>query len=143
MVACGVGREAGRVQYEDLLALAGRAERLTALPVGYRPLRSRPLDEPLPGSTGSDRCFEIGTPGRATARAAGGVGARVLHTYPLVMVVAAMVPLLGVHAFMRNRRLESVIGRMPLWLFALIWAALLFFIIITQGSGDAFIYFQF
>ena len=44
---------------------------------------------------------------------------------------------------LRNRRIERVIGGMPLWLLALTWGALLFLIIITQGSGDAFIYFQF
>jgi alginate O-acetyltransferase complex protein AlgI len=73
----------------------------------------------------------------------GEVGARVLHTYPMTMVIGAMLPLLTVHMLMRDRKLHQVIGAMPLWLFALGWGALLVLIIITQGSGDAFIYFQF
>jgi alginate O-acetyltransferase complex protein AlgI len=51
--------------------------------------------------------------------------------------------MLVVHWTMRNRSVEDVVARSPAWLLATVWAAMLFAIIITQGSGDAFIYFQF
>ena len=44
---------------------------------------------------------------------------------------------------MRNRTLESVIARMHPVVIAGLWTLLLFAIIIEQGKGDAFIYFQF
>jgi len=47
------------------------------------------------------------------------------------------------HAFMRNRTLESVLATVPPPLLAGGWAMLAFAIVIEQGSGNAFIYFQF
>jgi hypothetical protein len=44
---------------------------------------------------------------------------------------------------MRNRDLEQVVSRTPWWLTGVACAAMLFAVIITQGSGTAFIYFQF
>jgi alginate O-acetyltransferase complex protein AlgI len=44
---------------------------------------------------------------------------------------------------MRDRTLESVVARVPPWLLGTVWAALLWMIIVTQGSADSFIYFQF
>jgi alginate O-acetyltransferase complex protein AlgI len=67
----------------------------------------------------------------------------VLSTYLAVVVVVVTVGILAVHWFMRNRRLADVVAKTPWWLLGLIWAGLLFAIVITQGSGDAFIYFQF
>jgi hypothetical protein len=51
--------------------------------------------------------------------------------------------ILVVHGFMRNRRLEQVVASAPWWLVGSVWAAMLFLILISQGSGHAFIYFQF
>jgi len=61
------------------------------------------------------------------------------------MIEAALVTLLMllVHWRMRNRTLESVVAKLSWWAVGFIWACMLFLIIITQGSGDAFIYFQF
>jgi alginate O-acetyltransferase complex protein AlgI len=67
----------------------------------------------------------------------------VLSTYLVTVVVAVTVGILVVHGFMRNRRLEQVVANAPWWLVGSVWAAMLFFILIAQGSGDAFIYFQF
>jgi hypothetical protein len=39
--------------------------------------------------------------------------------------------------------LEDVVARTPWWVTALACAAMLFAVTITQGSGEAFIYFQF
>ena len=48
-----------------------------------------------------------------------------------------------IHGRMREKRLEDVVARTPWWVTALVVAAMLFATIITQGSNDAFIYFQF
>ena len=61
------------------------------------------------------------------------------------MIEAALVTLLMllVHWRMRNTVLEHVVAKLSWWAVGFIWACMLFLIIITQGSGDAFIYFQF
>jgi alginate O-acetyltransferase complex protein AlgI len=67
----------------------------------------------------------------------------VLSSYLVAVVVAVTVGILVVHGFMRNRRLEQVVASAPWWLVGSVWAAMLFLILISQGSGHAFIYFQF
>jgi alginate O-acetyltransferase complex protein AlgI len=44
---------------------------------------------------------------------------------------------------MRKRSLEEVVARTPWWVTGLVGAAMLFAVIVSQGSGEAFIYFQF
>jgi alginate O-acetyltransferase complex protein AlgI len=44
---------------------------------------------------------------------------------------------------MRGRTLESVVTRAPPAAVSLVWALMAFAIVIAQGSGNAFIYFQF
>jgi alginate O-acetyltransferase complex protein AlgI len=44
---------------------------------------------------------------------------------------------------MRDKTLEDVITRSSPRLVAAVWACMAFAIIITQGRGNAFIYFQF
>jgi hypothetical protein len=44
---------------------------------------------------------------------------------------------------MRSRTLESVVARAPAAAVSMVWALMAFAIIIAQGSGSAFIYFQF
>jgi alginate O-acetyltransferase complex protein AlgI len=44
---------------------------------------------------------------------------------------------------MRARTLESVVARAPALMVCTLWALLLFAIVIAQGEGSAFIYFQF
>ena len=61
----------------------------------------------------------------------------------LVTVIAIVGGILITHALMRRRTLESVVARAPAALLAIVWAALAFAIVIAQGSGNAFIYFQF
>jgi alginate O-acetyltransferase complex protein AlgI len=51
--------------------------------------------------------------------------------------------ILIVHWLMRDRTIENVVERIPWWLTALVWAGMAWAIIATQGSGSAFIYFQF
>jgi D-alanyl-lipoteichoic acid acyltransferase DltB (MBOAT superfamily) len=67
----------------------------------------------------------------------------VLPTIRIIEVIVVTVSLVGIHWFMRERSLEDVAQRAPTWLLGFIWGAMLFAIITTQGTGDAFIYFQF
>jgi alginate O-acetyltransferase complex protein AlgI len=61
-----------------------------------------------------------------------------------VIIVAVVIPvMLLVHWLMRERELEAVVTSLPWWATATAWAGMLFTIVATQGSGDAFIYFQF
>ena len=70
-------------------------------------------------------------------------GAAVLPTIHVLLAGVGIVVLLIVQFLMRDRSLESVAARTPRWLYGVTWAALLFLLIITQGGGGSFIYFQF
>jgi alginate O-acetyltransferase complex protein AlgI len=61
----------------------------------------------------------------------------------LLIVAAIIGALVGAHWLMRTHTLESVLARAPAVLLVGVWAALAFAIIIEQGAGNAFIYFQF
>jgi alginate O-acetyltransferase complex protein AlgI len=69
--------------------------------------------------------------------------ASVLPTVWVLEVVICMLALLSAHWYMRNKELEQVVSRASPALTAGTWACLAFAVIITQGRGDAFIYFQF
>ena len=65
---------------------------------------------------------------------------------PTIYIIKASVIVAGivtVHWLMRKRELEDVVTRAPWWLTGFICAAMLIAVIIAQGSGEAFIYFQF
>ena len=70
-------------------------------------------------------------------------GELVLGSFLVIVVSVVTIAMLLVHWTMRDRRLEEVVARTPWWLTACVLAGMIFSIIITQGSGDAFIYFQF
>ena len=74
----------------------------------------------------------------ANARATPLLAAAYLITTSLI--VAGIV---SAHAYMRNRTLEHVVARTHPAAIALVWSAMAFAVIIEQGSGGAFIYFQF
>ncbi len=67
----------------------------------------------------------------------------ILPTVHLVMVTVIVSGIVCAHWLMRNRTLESVVSRTPAMLLSTIWALMLFAIVIAQGEGNAFIYFQF
>jgi D-alanyl-lipoteichoic acid acyltransferase DltB (MBOAT superfamily) len=69
--------------------------------------------------------------------------AAVLPTVQILETVVCIVGLLAVQWYMRDRTLEHVVTQSPPLLVATAWACMAFVIIITQGRGDAFIYFQF
>jgi alginate O-acetyltransferase complex protein AlgI len=65
---------------------------------------------------------------------------------PTIFMIKAGVIVAGiviVQWLMRKRELEDVVSRTPWWVTGLVTAAMLFAVIIAQGSGEAFIYFQF
>jgi D-alanyl-lipoteichoic acid acyltransferase DltB (MBOAT superfamily) len=70
-------------------------------------------------------------------------GAVVLPRILMIQTVVTIGIMLACHWYMRNRKLDQVIGSMPAWLTGVCWGALVFLIVITQGGNDAFIYFQF
>ena len=72
-----------------------------------------------------------------------GEAAPILPTMFVVKVVVIVTAIVSTQWLMRNRTLEDVVAKTPWWLTAVICAAMLFMVTITQGSGQAFIYFQF
>ena len=67
----------------------------------------------------------------------------ILTTLAIVKVVTVMGGLIGVHVLMRDRSLEDVMTRMSGAMVTVLWTAMLIAIVLMQGGGDAFIYFQF
>ena len=67
----------------------------------------------------------------------------ILATSNLFFVIVIISGLVFSHWQMRERTLESVIARTPAILLAGVWALMGFAIVIAQGAGNAFIYFQF
>jgi alginate O-acetyltransferase complex protein AlgI len=70
-------------------------------------------------------------------------GVAVLPLVDVVIVSTIIAGLVATHWWMRQRTLESVIARTPAPLLIAVWACLAFAVVIEQGSGNAFIYFQF
>ncbi len=67
----------------------------------------------------------------------------ILKTTTILKVVLTMTALIGTHIALRERRLEDVVKTAPAALIGVVWASMLALIILTQGGGGAFIYFQF
>jgi alginate O-acetyltransferase complex protein AlgI len=61
----------------------------------------------------------------------------------LLPVAAIVTGLVFAHWQLRNRTLESLVARVPATSIAAVWALMAFSIVIAQGEGNAFIYFQF
>ncbi len=72
-----------------------------------------------------------------------GAAGPILPTFDLLVVAGIVSAMVLIHWLMRARTLEAVIARAPAVLVSGVWALLLFAIIIVQGVGSAFIYFQF
>ena len=72
-----------------------------------------------------------------------GSAAPILPTAHLLLAALIVVGIVFAHWQLRNRTLESVIARAPAATIAMTWALMAFTIVIAQGDGNAFIYFQF
>ena len=66
-----------------------------------------------------------------------------LPTLWIIQVVGTIVAIVAIHWRMRDTSIERVVEKTPSWLIGVALAIMLFLIIITQGSGNEFIYFQF
>ena len=69
--------------------------------------------------------------------------APVLSSVNVAQVVLVTSALIATHIVLRDRRLEDAASVLPAPLLTLAWSGMLFAIVLTQGGGDAFIYFQF
>src|SRR5882762_2817014 len=72
-----------------------------------------------------------------------GAAKPILDTVFLVVVPLVVTGIVVSHWLMRKRTLESVLARAHPALVAAAWGLMIFVIIISQGAGNAFIYFQF
>lgn len=75
-----------------------------------------------------------------------GANAKALPILPaidLIVVAVIMGGIVAAHWLMRARTLESMLARVPAPVLSVVWACLAFAIVIEQGRGNAFIYFQF
>lgn len=69
--------------------------------------------------------------------------AAVLPTVKILETAVCLAGLLSAQLYMRDRSLEDVVTQASPRLVTAAWACMAFAIIITQGAGSAFIYFQF
>ncbi len=69
--------------------------------------------------------------------------AAVLPSVRALEVTVGIAGLLAAHWAMRERSLEELVSRTPWPAIATAWAGMLITVVLTQGSGDSFIYFQF
>ncbi len=91
------------------------------------------------------RAHDFGAAARMLAGMFGlsGEAPAVLPTIYMIKAAVIVAGIVTVQWLMRKRELEDVVARTPWWLTGLVCAVMLFAVIIAQGSGEAFIYFQF
>ncbi len=70
-------------------------------------------------------------------------GAKVLPTTDIALVLAVFGGIVVAHWLLRHSSHEELVHETPWWGVAIIWAVMLVAVILTQGGGNAFIYFQF
>jgi alginate O-acetyltransferase complex protein AlgI len=70
-------------------------------------------------------------------------GDAILATRELLQIGAVTAGMMAMHWVMRNDTFETAVMRLPRWAVTGIWAFMACAIILTQGSSNAFIYFQF
>lgn len=70
-------------------------------------------------------------------------GLLLLEYFDLLKVFILTALLFFTHWYMRRHTVKMVAGNLPVWLFATGWAIMVFLLMIAQGSGEQFIYFQF
>src|SRR6202795_1713068 len=70
-------------------------------------------------------------------------GDAILSTRELLQIGSVTAGLIAMHWVMRDNTFETAVMRLPPWTVAAIGSAMVCAIIVTQGSSNAFIYFQF
>lgn len=70
-------------------------------------------------------------------------GENIIETFDVLKVLSVVTVMFLCHWFMRNSSMKEVSLKTSSWVMGVIWGILLFLIVIAQGSGEQFIYFQF
>ena len=70
-------------------------------------------------------------------------GEKLLGYFDIIKVMIISVILFLVHWFMRRNTVKSVSTNLNPYAFGVVWAIMIFLLLIAQGSGEQFIYFQF
>jgi alginate O-acetyltransferase complex protein AlgI len=70
-------------------------------------------------------------------------GEKILQNFDIIKVSVVVSLLFLSHWIMKNTSLKEVSLKTPAWALGVVWSVMLFLIIIAQGSGEQFIYFQF
>jgi len=70
-------------------------------------------------------------------------GEKILQTFDIIKILVVVSILFLCHWFMRNTSMKEVSTKIAPWVLGVVWAILFFLIVIAQGSGEQFIYFQF
>jgi hypothetical protein len=70
-------------------------------------------------------------------------GDAILSTRELLQIGSVTAGVIVMHWAMRDNTFETAVMRLPHWAIAAIGSAMICAIILTQGSSNAFIYFQF
>jgi D-alanyl-lipoteichoic acid acyltransferase DltB (MBOAT superfamily) len=91
------------------------------------------------------RASDFGTASRLVAAMLGTIarGEAILPTREILQVGLVTTGLLVAHWLLRETSIETVVSKMPRELLVGIWTLMVCGIILTQGNGNAFIYFQF
>jgi alginate O-acetyltransferase complex protein AlgI len=72
-----------------------------------------------------------------------GDGEKILGYFDIIKVMVISLILFLTHWYMRRNTVKSVSTNLNPYVFGVFWAILVFLILIAQGSGEQFIYFQF
>jgi len=70
-------------------------------------------------------------------------GIMILEYFDLLKVFILVGALFLTHFYMRHHTVKMVSENVPNWIFSTFWAIMIFLLVIAQGSGEQFIYFQF
>ncbi len=70
-------------------------------------------------------------------------GAEILPNFQIAQVLTLIGLLFVTHWLMRNTSVKEVASKTSPGLLGIVWAAMIFLILIAQGTGEQFIYFQF
>ena len=70
-------------------------------------------------------------------------GILLLEYFDLLKVFILVGLLFLTHFYMRHHTIKMVSESVPKWFFSFVWVVMIFLLVIAQGSGEQFIYFQF
>lgn len=70
-------------------------------------------------------------------------GLAILSTLTIIKITVIAVAMVAIQWMMRDTRVLNVAQKTPWWLLGIVWAVMLLLLILSQESGNSFIYFQF